>query len=119
MAGEVDSYLSDQGGIRKNGRRSISHTRLYIIISCDDTRWWDPLKAFNYEVNSHLIQLKLNSALMFTVTATSEGLFAQFEESLCLLSGIIIVLHSFLSQYFEPLIVYIFSIALEIPRWQS
>jgi len=32
---------------------------------------------------------------------------------------IIIVLHSFLAQYIEPSIVYIFSFPVEIPLWQS
>jgi len=35
------------------------------------------------------------------------------------LGVIIIVLHSFLAQYFEPSIVYIFSFPVEIPLWQS
>jgi len=78
-----------------------------------------PSKASNYGVNCHLIQLRLNSALIFTVTATSEGLFAPLEGCLCLLGAIIIMLHSFLAQYFEPLIVYIFSFPVEIPLWQS
>jgi len=57
-----------------------------------------------------LIQIKhrLNWAMIFTVTATSEGLFAQLEGYLCHPSTIIIVLHWLLARYFEPLIVYIF-----------
>jgi hypothetical protein len=65
------------------------------------------------------IKLRLNSALIFTVTVTSEGLFAPLEGCLCLLGTIIIVLHSFLALYFEPSIVYIFSFAVEITLWQS
>jgi len=73
-----------------------------------------PRKVFNYGVNCHQIKLRLNSALIFTVTATSEGLIALHEGSLCLLGAIIIVLHSFLAQYFKPSIVYIFSFLIEI-----
>jgi hypothetical protein len=40
-----------------------------------------PFKAFNYGVNCHQIKLRLNSALIFTVTAMSEGLFALLEGS--------------------------------------
>jgi hypothetical protein len=54
-----------------------------------------PSKAFNYGVHCHQIQLGLNSALIFSVTAMSKGLFAPLEGSLCLLGAIIIVLHSF------------------------
>ena len=45
----------------------------------------------------------------------SEGLFAPLEGCLCHLGAILIVLHSFLAQYFEPLIVYIFSFPVEFP----
>jgi hypothetical protein len=78
-----------------------------------------PSKEFNYRVNSHQIILRLISALIFTVTATSEGPFAPLEGCLCLLGVIIIVLHSFLAQYFEPSIVYMFSFPVEIPLGQS
>jgi hypothetical protein len=40
--------------------------------------------------------------LIFTVTATSEGLFEPLERCLFHLGPILIVLHSFLAQYFEP-----------------
>jgi hypothetical protein len=76
-----------------------------------------PSKTFNYAVNCHQMKLRLNSALIFTVTATTEGLFAMLEGFLCLLGMIIIVLHSFLAQYFEPSIVYIFRFPVEIPLW--
>jgi hypothetical protein len=56
---------------------------------------------------------------MFTVTAMSEGLFALLEGCLCHLGAIIIILHSFLEQYFKPSIVYISSFQVEIPVWQS
>jgi low temperature requirement protein LtrA len=49
----------------------------------------------------------------------SEGLFALLEGCLGHLGAIIIVLHSFLAQYFEPSIVYIFSFLVEIPLWLS
>jgi len=78
-----------------------------------------PSKACNYGVHCDQIKLILNSALIFTVAATSDGLFAPLEGCLCLLGVIIIVLLSFLAQYFEPLIVYIFSFPVEIPLWQS
>ena len=74
---------------------------------------------FNYEVNCHRIKLRLNSAIIFTVTATSEGLFAPLEGCLCLLGVIGIGLHSFFAQYFEPSIVYISSFVGDIPLWQS
>jgi hypothetical protein len=82
---------------------------------------WDeiPSKAFNYGVNCHQIKVRLNSALIFTVTAISEGLFAPLEVCLCLLGAIIIVLQWFLPQYFEPSIVYIFNFQMDIPLWQS
>jgi hypothetical protein len=76
-----------------------------------------PSKTFNYGVNCHQMNLRLNSALIFTVTATTEGLFATLEGFLCLLGMIIIVLHSFLAQYFATSIVYIFSFPVEIPLW--
>jgi len=76
-----------------------------------------PSKALNYGVNCHQIKLRLNSALIFTVTATSEGQFAPLKGCLCLLGMIMIVLLSFLAQYFEPSIVYIFSFPVEIPLW--
>jgi hypothetical protein len=47
-------------------------------------------KAFNYGVNYSQIKLRLYSALIFTVTATSEGLFAPLEVCLCLLGATII-----------------------------
>ena len=75
--------------------------------------------AFNYGVNCHQIQQIFNSALIFTVTATSEGLFAPLEGCVYLLDAVFIVLHSFLTHYFEPAIMYIFSFPVEIPIWQS
>ena len=78
-----------------------------------------PLNAFNYGDTCHQITLILNSALIFTVTATSEGLFAPLEQCLCLLGVIIIVLHLFLEKCFEPSIVYIFCFPVEIPLWHG
>ena len=49
----------------------------------------------------------------------SKGLFAPLEGCLCHLGTIIIVLHSFLAQYFKLSIVYVFSFPVEIPLWQS
>jgi len=74
-----------------------------------------PSKAFNFVVNCHQIELRLNWPLIFTVTPTSEGLFAPLAGCLCHLGAIIIGLHSFLAQYFEPLIVYILSFPVEMP----
>jgi hypothetical protein len=78
-----------------------------------------PGNVFNYPVHCHPIKLKLNSVLIFTITVTSQGLFAPLEGSLCLLGAILIVLDAFLAPYFEPSIVYIFSFPMEIPLWQS
>ena len=53
------------------------------------------------------------------ITPTSEGLFLLFEGCVCLLYAVIIVLHMFLAQYFEPTIVYTCSFPVEILRWQT
>ena len=66
-----------------------------------------------------LTAIRLNSALIFTVTAMSEGLFAPLAGCVCHLGALIIVLHSVLAQYFEPLIVNIFSFPVEIPLWKN
>jgi hypothetical protein len=63
--------------------------------------------------------IRLNSALKFTVTATSEGLFAPFEGCCCRLGAMIIEFHSFLAQYIKLSILYIFSFPVEITLWQS
>jgi hypothetical protein len=57
--------------------------------------------------------------LIFTLTATSKGPFAPLEGCLSLRSAIIIMLHTFLAQYLEPSIGYIFSFPVEILLWQS
>jgi len=77
------------------------------------------MKSIQLWVHCHQIKVRFNSALVFTVTATSEGLFAPLEGSLFVLGAIIIVLNLFLAQYFEPSIVYIFSFPMEILLWQS
>jgi len=66
-----------------------------------------------------LTGIRLNSALKFTVPAMSEGQFAPHDMCWCLLGTIIIVLHSFLAQHIEILILYIFNFLVEIPLWQS
>jgi hypothetical protein len=38
-----------------------------------------PSKAFNYGVNFHQIKFRLHSSSIFTVTETTEGLFALLE----------------------------------------
>jgi hypothetical protein len=38
-----------------------------------------PLKAFNYGVNHHQIELRLHSTFILSVTAISEGLFPPLE----------------------------------------
>jgi hypothetical protein len=53
--------------------------------------------------------------LIFTVTPKSEDLFAPLEGCLCLLGVVIIVLPTFLAQYYELSIVYIFNFPVEIP----
>jgi len=95
----------------KERRRVVNRTRLYTVTLLADE---NPSEVFNYGVNCHQIQLRLNSALIFTVSATSEGLFALLEGCLCRLGVIIIALHSFFAQYFEP------SISISSPsRWKS
>jgi hypothetical protein len=54
-----------------------------------------------------------------TCVVPDEGLRAPLEGCLCHPGAIIIVLHAFLTQYFELSIVYIFCLLVEIPRWQS
>jgi len=66
-----------------------------------------------------LTAIRLYSALIFTVTAKSEGLFAPLEGCLCFHGEVIIVLHSYSAQYFTPSIVYIFSFPVKTPLWQS
>jgi len=100
-------------GFDKKQRRSVDHARLETVTIIGDEIHW---KAFNCGVNCHQMKLRLNSTMIFTVTATSEGLFAPLEGCLCLLGAVIIVLHSFFAQYFEPSIVYIISVPAEIPR---
>ena len=79
----------------KKGRLSVERASLQThTIRGDEI----PSKAFNYGVNCHQINFRLNKALIFTVTATSEGPFAQLEVCLCNLAAIIIVLHSFFAQ---------------------
>ena len=92
-----------------------SKPQLPVTIVGDNIPW----KTFKYGVDCYLIKLILNAALILTVTAMSEGLFAPLEGCICLLGAIFIVLHTFLAQYFEPSIVYIFSFQVEIPFWQS
>ena len=75
-------------------------------------------KPFNYGVNCHQIELRSNSAFIFTVTATSEGPLTLLDGCLCLLGGIFRVLNMLLAQCFERLIVYILSFTVEIPLGQ-
>jgi len=86
-----------------------------VTIPGDET----PLNEFDYGVNCHQIEVRLNSAFIFTVTAMSGGLFEPPEGCSSLLGAIIIVLPSFFAKYFEPSIVYIFSLLVEIPLGQS
>jgi len=67
-------------GFDTKERRSVDCTRLQTLTILGDEI---PSEAFNYGVNSHQIKLRLNSALIFTVTATSEGLFVPLEGCLC------------------------------------
>jgi hypothetical protein len=100
----------------KKWSRSVHHIRLYTVTILADVI---SSIAVNYGVNCHQIILRLNSALMFTVTAMAEGLFAPHEDCFCLCGAFIIVLHSFLAQNFETLIVYIFSFQVETSLWPS
>jgi len=101
--------------------RAVRNTRLFETETrvVDDVGDEIPSKAFNYGVNCHQINIRLNSPLLITVTATSGGLLSPLEGCLRLLGAMIIVLHSFLAQYFEPSIVYISSFPVEIIFWQS
>jgi hypothetical protein len=62
--------------------------------------------------------LRLNSALIITVTPTFEALVAPLEWCLYLLGTVVVPLHSVLAQFFEPSIVFIYSCPVEIPFWQ-
>jgi hypothetical protein len=115
-ASKVDSYLCDQGRIWQKGRRSVNCARLQTVTIFGDKIPWE---AFNYGVHCHQIKLGINSALIFTVRAMSDGLFTLLEGYSCLLSASIIVLHWFLAQYFEPSIVYIISFPADVPLRQS
>jgi len=103
-------------GFDTKGRCSVDRARPQTLTILGDEI---PSKAFNHGVNCHQIKLRLNWALIFTVTTKSEGPFAPLEGCLCHLGMIIIVLHSFLAQCFEPSNVYIFSFPVDIPLWQS
>jgi len=103
-------------GFDKTGRRSVDRARLKTVTILGNEI---PSNAFNSGVNCHQIKHRFNSALISTVPATCEGLFAPLEVCLCLLGAIIIVLHLFLAQYFEPSNVYILSFPVEIPLLQS
>jgi hypothetical protein len=103
-------------GFGKKEKCSIDRASLYTVTTLGDKI---PSTEFNYGVNCHQIELRLTSAWICTVTATSEGLFAPLEGCLYLLGVNIIVLHLFLAQYFQPSIVYIFSCPVEIHLWQS
>jgi len=72
----------------------VDPARLYTLTILGDEI---PGKSFSYRVNCHQIELRLNSALIFTVRANSEGLFALVEGSFCLLCAILTVLHLFLA----------------------
>jgi hypothetical protein len=115
-AGKVDSDLTDLGGFDKKGRSSVDCSRFSTMTILGNKI---PSKSFNSGVNCNKIKLRLSSALLFTVTATCEGLFSPLEECFIHLGTIIIVLHSFLAQFLEPSIVYIFYVPVEILLWQS
>jgi len=57
MAGQVDRFLSNQGGTEQKGRRSVDHTRLQTMtILWDEISW----KLFHYMVNCHQIKLSID-----------------------------------------------------------
>jgi hypothetical protein len=100
------------------GSCSVYRSRLYMTVPHDRTLGRDPLKRIQLWGSLLQIKFRLNSALTFTFTVTSEGLFAPLELCVCLLGATIIVLHSFLAQYFDPSMVYIPSFPVEIPLCQ-
>jgi hypothetical protein len=102
--------------INKTGSRSIDYAKLQTVTILGNEI---PSIAFNYRIICHQNKLRLNSASIFTVTATSQGLFAPLGGCLCLIGITIILQHLFLTQYFELSIVYIYSFLVEIPLWQS
>jgi len=116
MAAEVDSYLSDHRGIQ-NERQA--QCRLRSTLDHNGPWRYSGTRSLENHSILGLTAIRLNSALISAVTATSEGLSAPLEGCLCLVCTMIIVLHLFLAQYFEPLILYIFSFLVEIPLWQS
>jgi hypothetical protein len=79
------------GGFDTSGRLSVDRARLLTMTILGDKI---PSKAFNDGVNCHQIILSLYSALIFTVTATSEGVFALLDGCLYLHGTVIIVLNS-------------------------
>jgi hypothetical protein len=78
-----------------------------------------PCTAFYYGDKCHEIKLRVNSALIVTVTVKSEGVFAPLEWCLCHLDSIIIVMNLLLTQYSPPCIVYVFSFSVDIPASQN
>jgi len=74
-----------------------------------------PLTPFNYGVNCYPSELRINSAMIYSITATSEGLFASAQGCLCLLDAIIIGLHSVFAHIIEPSIVSIVRFPAQIP----
>jgi hypothetical protein len=90
MAGKVDWYLSDKGGIpdKREAQGRWRYTLNRNILG-DEI----PSNAFNYAVNCHQIKHRLNTALIFTVTPMTGGLFALLKGCLFLLGEIIIVMH--------------------------
>jgi hypothetical protein len=74
-----------------------------------------PSQASKYGVNCDHIKLRLNSALVFAVTAKSEGQLAPHEGCLCHYGTINVAWNLYLAKYFEPSFVHIFSFPLEIP----
>jgi hypothetical protein len=103
-------------GLGTDGRHGADHARLETMRILGDKI---PSKAFNYGVDCHQIKPRLNSSLIITVTEMSECVFPPLEGCFCLLGAIIFILHSFLAQYFETSIVYIFRFPMEIPLRQS
>jgi hypothetical protein len=77
------------------------------------------MRFLEYHSIMGLTAIRLNVTLIFTVTPTSEDLFAPLEGCLCLLQMAITILHSFFAQYIEPSIVSIFSFSMVIPLWDS
>jgi len=86
-----------------------------------DSKPWQCSGTISLQTHSvmGLNTIRLNSTLKFTFTPTSEGLFGPLGGCSTHVGAVIIELHLYFAQYFELVIVYIFSFPVKIPLWQS